>query len=87
MFSKFAKQFEALEILDKENYLNNNLLRWSDSIVISPRLWNKWGEGIQQGILAHANFEPLYRVLENEENMHAYEYMDTPWNLFENISD
>jgi hypothetical protein len=87
VFSKFVKQFEALEILDKENYLNNNLLRWSDSIVISPRLWNKWGEGIQQGILAHANFEPLYRVLENEENMHAYEYMDTPWNLFENISD
>ena len=82
-FTKFAKQFEGLQVSDRENYLNNNLFRWSDSIVISPRLWNKWGDGIQQGLLAHANFDSLYRVLEDEENMHAYEYMDTPWNLFD----
>ena len=72
-----------MEISDRENYFNNNLPRWSDSIIISPRLWNSWGDGIQQALLTHANFDLLYRALEVEENMHAYEYMDTPWNLFD----
>ena len=83
IFTKFIEQFSALEISDRENYFNNNLPRWSDSIVISPRLWNSWGDGIQQALLTHANFDLLYRALEAEENMHAYEYMDTPWNLFD----
>ena len=29
----------------------------------------------------------LYRQMEAEKNEHAYQYMDTPWNLFENDSD
>lgn len=78
VFTKFIEQFLSLEISDRENYLNNNLPRWSDSLVISPRLWDSWGDGIQQALLTHANFDLLYRALETEENMHAYEYMDAP---------
>ena len=46
-YKEFSKQFMELEIAERENYLNNKLPRWSDSIIISPRLWEKWGSGIQ----------------------------------------
>ena len=68
---------------DKVNYFDNYLPRWSDSIVISPILWNKWGDDIQQALIAHSNFEVLYRALEEDEIGFAYQYMDTPWNFFE----
>ena len=85
-YKVFTEQFSKLEIKDRENYFNNNLPRWTDSIVISPRLWNKWGSGIQEGLIAHANFDMLYRAMEKENNKYAYTYMDTPWNFFENLS-
>lgn len=87
IYNAFSKQFMELEIRDKENYLNNNLPLWSDSVIISPRLWNKWGEAIQQALIAHANFDFLYRMMREEENRLEYEYMYTPWNLFDNISE
>lgn len=43
VYQPFSEQFLHLSTVDRENYLNNNLPRWSDAIVISPRLWNKWG--------------------------------------------
>lgn len=73
----------ALNTKDRENYLNNQLPRWTDSIIISPRLWNKWGSPMQEALVAHANFDPLYRMMEKEESMLAYEYMDTPWDFFD----
>lgn len=81
-FVSFAKQFDRLEIVDRENYFNNNLPRWSDSLVISPRLWHKWGEAVQQALITHANFDVIFSATEKELNKHAYEYMETPWNLF-----
>ena len=84
-YRPFVEQFSKLSIRDRENYFNNNLLRWSDALVFSPRLWNKWGKEIQEGLVAHANFDFLYRGLEEENNDYKYEYAYTPWNFFENI--
>lgn len=81
-YKKFAEQFFELDVKDRENYFNNNLPRWTDSVVISPRLWNMWGSDIQQALIAHANFDVLYRQFEKEDNDYAYKYMETPWNLF-----
>lgn len=86
VFENFIKQFSGLSCKDRENYFNNNLPRWSDSLVISPRLWNKWGKAIQEGLISHANFDVIYRMMENEDNFHNYVYMDTPWNLFDPTS-
>lgn len=83
IYKPFVKQFLDLEIKDRENYFNNNLPRWSDSLVISPKLWNKWGEGIQQALITHANFDVLYRQMELEIGEYAYKFAYTPWNLFE----
>ena len=83
-YKRFAEQFSKLDINDRENYFNNNLPRWTDAIIISPRIWNKWGPEIQEGLITHANFDMLYRMREKEDNNYAYKYMDTPWNLFEN---
>ena len=79
----FASQFIELNDKDRKNYLNNNMPRWSDSIIISPRLWEKWGPQIQQALIIHANFEMLYRQMEDETNTHSYKYMDTPWDFFQ----
>ena len=84
-YKKFAEQFSKLDITDRENYFNNNLPRWTDSIVISPRLWNMWSSELQESLIAHANFDVLYRAMEKEDDDYAYKYMDTPWNFFEEI--
>ena len=82
LYAPFARQFMDLEEVDRINYLNNKLPRWTDSLVISPRMWKCWGDGIQQAFVSHANFDTLYRYMEEEENLFAYQYMDTPWDLF-----
>lgn len=83
IFSRFAEQFMDLDIVERENYLNNKLPAWTDSIVISPVLWRKWGSNVQQALITHANFGSLFQAYEIEDGGHPYEYMDTPWNLFE----
>lgn len=85
VYVPFVNQFKALNATDRQNYLNNNLPRWSDSLVISPRLWNKWGVAIQEAIITHANFDILYRQFEEEDNDFSYKFMDTPWNLFDTL--
>lgn len=86
-YKEFGNQFEQLNIVDRENYFNNNLPRWTDSIVISPRLWDYWQQPIQEAFITHANFDVLYRQMEQETNDYAYKYMDTPWNLFDNLAE
>lgn len=81
-YDKFAAQFSKLSDDEKKNYFNNNLPRWSDAILISPRLWKKWGNKIQESFIAHANFCMLYLQMEKETGEHKYEYMSTPWDLF-----
>lgn len=81
--ANFARQFMDLETKDRESFLNNNLPAWTDSIVISPILWRKWGDPIQQGLIAHANFGTLYHMYEIEDGGHPYQYAETPWNLFD----
>ena len=68
-----------------ENILLYETLLFSKYLVISPRLWNKWGEGIQQALITHANFDVLYRQMELETGEYAYKFAYTPWNLFEHI--
>lgn len=84
-YKVFTEQFSKLDIKDKENYLNNQLPLWTDSIVISPRLWSKWGNDVQKALITNANFDMIYRMLEQEENDRKYEYMDTPWNFFDDM--
>ncbi|KIL23505.1 hypothetical protein B4134_0815 [Bacillus safensis] len=83
ILEKFAKQFDSLKDKDKKNYLNNNLPRWTDAIVISPDLWDTWGAPIHESIIAHSNFEFLYRAMEEDLGTYAYEYEYTPWDFFE----
>lgn len=85
VYENFVKQFMDLNIKDKMNYLNNNLPRWTDSLVFSPRIWNRWGEQIQQALISHSNYDFLYRQMQYEEKKFAYEYMYTPWNIFEQL--
>ena len=85
VYKPFSTQFMKLNVDERENYFNNRLPRWTDSLIISPRLWNRWNKGIQKSFIAHANFDFLYRELEEEENLQAYSYMKTPWNLFGNL--
>lgn len=87
VYLPFVRQFQKLAIDDRENYFNNNLPRWSDSLVLSPKLWNNWGEGIQQAFITHANFDTLYRAMERETHDYKYSFQYTPWNLFSNLSE
>lgn len=86
IYDEYVKQFMNLNIIDRCNYLNNNLPRWTDSIIISPRLWDEWGNDIQQALITHANFDILFRQMEYEENKYYYEFMETPWDFFRNLS-
>lgn len=84
-YKGFIEQFSKLNVIDRENYLNNNLPRWTDSMVISPRLWDKWGDGIQKALITHSNFDILFRAWEKENNDYEYRYKDVPWNFLEDI--
>lgn len=87
IYESFTQQFIDLTIENRANYLNNNLPRWTDALVFSPRIWEEWGEGIQQALISHANIDMLYRQMEDEEQRHAYEYMDTPWDFFMQLKE
>jgi hypothetical protein len=82
IYIEFTNQFMELDIKHRENYLNNKLPRWTDSIIISPCLWNEWGSDIQKALITHANFDILYLMREREKSLNEYEYMYTPWNFF-----
>lgn len=84
-YMDFSKQFMLLSVEARKNYLNNQMPIWSDSIIISPRLWNKWGTKIQQSLVTHANFDMLYQAMAKEESMYAYQYMETLWDFFEDV--
>lgn len=87
IFNSYANQFMELPVSDRQNYLNNKLPVWTDSLVISPVLWRKWGKPVQEALIAHANFDKLYFAMELEHGGQPYQYMDTPWDLFEPIQD
>ena len=50
--------------------------RWSDSLIISPRLWGNWGSGIQEALITHANFDIIYRMFEDESTDHNQQTID-----------
>ena len=85
VYQEFANQFIQLETKDKVNYLNNQMPRWSDAIIISPKLWNKWDREIQESLIAQSNLDFLYRDLEEKELGFSYQYMDTPWDFFKEL--
>lgn len=82
IYIPFSKQFLSLSDDVKANYFNNNLPVWSDSLVLSPRIWDDWGKEIQQAFISHANMGFLYRMFEKEQDNNSFEFMDTPWDLF-----
>lgn len=81
-YQRFADQFMALDDGEKKNYLNNKLPAWTDSLVISPIMWNGWEKEVQEAFIAHANMGDLYTAFELEDNGHPFEYASTPWDLF-----
>ena len=87
IFKSYTNQFMELPLSDRKNFLNNKLPVWTDSLVISPVLWKKWGKPIQEALIAHANFDKLYFAMELEHGGRPYQYMDTPWDLFEPIQN
>lgn len=82
-YDDYTRVFFELSAENKANYLNNKLPLWTDALVISPRLWERWGHETQQALMAHANMDFLFRALRAEENDFEFEYMDTPWDFFE----
>ena len=87
IFKSYTNQFMELPLSDRKNFLNNKLPVWTDSLVISPVLWKKWGKPVQEALIAHANFDKLYFAMELEHGGQPYQYMDTPWDLFEPIQN
>lgn len=87
IFSVYTKQFMALSVTNRQNFLNNKLPIWTDSLVISPTLWKKWRKPIQEALITHANFDKIYFAMELEHGGQPYYYIDTPWNLFETIQN
>ena len=85
-YLEFSNQFMKLNEIYKENYLNNKLPRWSDSLIISPRLWKKWGTDIQDSFVTHMNIDFLYSMYEEESSNYEYVFMDTPWNLLKSYN-
>lgn len=84
IYENFITQFSRMSLKNKINYLNNMLPRETDKIFINPLLWKKFGEGVQQSLLAHCNFGYLYTSMNEEKTFcKKWKYMYTPWNLFD----
>ena len=81
-YGEFARQFMDLPESDRINYLNNRIPIWTDSLVMSPVLWESWGEEVQEAYHTLMNFDVIIQQHELEDGGRAYEYMDTPWDLF-----
>jgi hypothetical protein len=79
-YQEFGKQFEALDDNKKKKYLNNLIPLMTENIIISPRLWESWGESKQH------DFEALFHlVLIMEEDSYRDLIEDTHFDLFENL--
>lgn len=77
-YEEFGKQFEALDEEKKKKYLNNLLPIMTENIIISPRLWQLWGESKQQ------DFEALFHLcLLFGEDGYKDLIEDTHFDLFE----
>jgi len=85
-YKKFTEQFSKLDIKDRENYLNNKLPLWSDSIFISPKLWDKWGKTVQESLIIHANSSLIYQTFQQEDSYYTYESNESSWDFFQDIS-
>lgn len=81
-YREFVRQFMNLSERDRFNYLNNMIPIWTDSLVMSPALWESWGDQVQEAYRVLMNSDMLIHQHELEDQGHAYEYMDTPWDLF-----
>ena len=81
-YGEFVRQFMNLPESDRFNYLNNRIPIWTDSLVMSPFLWESWGNQVQEAYIMQMNFDIFIQQHELEDGGHAYEYMETPWDLF-----
>ena len=86
-YRRFTEQFMNMDIENRINFLNNKLPEWTDSLVISPKLWSGWKREIQQAFKEHANMGDLYTAYELEDNGYRFEYAGTPWDLFECVKE
>jgi hypothetical protein len=84
-YEKFGKDFLALPMKDKKNYLNCTLPLLTDAIFISPRLWDSWGPEAQNRFVERANMDDLFAFALKDGYGRKYEYDEVPWNLFDSL--
>lgn len=83
-YENFTFQFSKLTLKDKINYMNNLLPKETDKIFINPKLWNKWGNSIQQSFIEWANVSMLFNAMQAESKKRIkWKYSFVPWNLFD----
>ena len=72
-----------LSEFERKNYLNAVLPVWSDSIIISPRLWQSWGEETQVDFKVYSNLS-LIPSMEEATEIADGEILkkSKPWNFF-----
>lgn len=82
-YGKMVNQFMNLSEFERKNYLNAVLPVWSDSIIISPRLWQSWGEETQVDFKVYSNLS-LIPSMEEATEIADGEILkkSKPWNFF-----
>jgi hypothetical protein len=82
-YGEMVSQFMSLGEFERKNYLNAVLPIWSDSLIISPRLWRSWGEEVQNGFKFYANMS-LLPDMEKATEVADGEILNKPkpWDLF-----
>lgn len=82
-YSKFVEQFLDLDNTRRKYYLNKTIPYWSDSLIMSPRLWDSWSSEVQEDFLSYINSSYLWFLNDKDvETMSAEDDTRTSWDLF-----
>jgi len=77
VYSSFGRQFMKLSESDRKKYINNLLPLMTENIVLSPRLWEGWGQDKQK------DFEALFHLSFIFDNsMYKNMVQETHFDLF-----
>lgn len=82
-YKRLSYQFDKLSSIEKKKYLNNLLVTYTENLVMSPRLWNRWGKDKQEDYLAYFHMSSM---LPNFSNEPSDLLSDTFFDLFERAS-
>ena len=83
VYKGFKEQAQKLGKEDKIIFLNNLIVNYTENIAISPRLWNKWSEEVQNEL--KEQFVLDFTIFRDFMNCNLLN--QTKYNLFEKISE